>query len=66
MSVPEIINALTINAAKAIGREKSIGSIEIGKQADLIILNAPSYDFLSYRIATNMVKKVIKKGQIVY
>ncbi|MFA6075906.1 MAG: imidazolonepropionase [Negativicutes bacterium] len=65
MTNAEIITALTINGAKAINREHRIGSIELGKQADLLVLKYSSHKFLSYRIAENIVKYVIKKGQIV-
>ena len=65
MTIEETINALTINAAKAIGREKTIGSIEIGKKADIVIHNCPSYKFLAYHIAVNLVEKVIKNGKII-
>ena len=64
MTNAEIVTALTINGAKAIGRERNIGSIDPGKQADLLILKYPSHKFLSYRIAENIVNCVIKKGEI--
>lgn len=61
----EIINAMTINAARAIGREKSIGSIEEGKIADLVLFNTQSLDYLVYHFGINSVDIVIKKGKIV-
>ena len=61
----EIINAVTINAACAVNRENEIGSIEIGKKADLTIFNSKSLDYLIYHIGTNLVDKVIKNGKIV-
>lgn len=61
----QAIAAATINAAAAIGREYSIGSLEPGKQADLIILNVPEYQHLGYRFGTNLVKQVIKRGKLV-
>jgi imidazolonepropionase len=60
----QAIAAATINAAAAINRSGQIGSIEPGKQADLIILNAPDYRHLGYRFGTNLVQTVIKKGFI--
>ncbi len=61
----EALRAITINAAAALNREDKIGSIEEGKQGDLVILDAPSYTHLSYHIGVNQVEKVIKKGQII-
>lgn len=66
MSIEETINALTINAAKAVSREKEVGSIDVGKKADMIILEFPSYKFLSYHIGVNIVEKVIKSGKLVF
>ena len=61
----EIINAMTINAARAIGRDKTIGSIEEGKLADLVLFNTPNLDYLVYHFGINSVDTVIKKGKIV-
>ena len=60
----QAIAAATINAAAAIGRADRIGSIEVGKQADLIILNESDYRHVGYRFGTNLVETVIKKGQV--
>lgn len=65
MSIEEVITALTINGAAAVDRVDTIGSIDIGKKGDIIILDAPSYKFLSYNIAVNLVKTVIKDGKVV-
>lgn len=61
----EIINAMTINAACAINREKTIGSIEVGKKADIAIFNAKNLDYLIYHFGVNAIDKVIKDGKIV-
>ena len=61
----EIINAMTINAARAIDRDKIIGSIEEGKVADLVLFNTHSLDYLVYHFGINSVDIVIKKGEIV-
>ena len=61
----QAIAAATINAAAAIGREARIGSLEVGKQADLLVLAAADYRQLGYRFGTNLVETVIKKGNIV-
>ncbi len=60
----QALAAATINAACAIGRGGGVGSIEPGKQADLLILDAPDYRHLAYRFGGNLVKTVIKRGQI--
>ena len=65
MSVEEIITALTINAASALSRQDSIGSIEAGKKADIIILEFPSIHFLPYHAGVNIVETVIKNGVVV-
>ncbi|MGM0438401.1 MAG: imidazolonepropionase [Bacillota bacterium] len=65
MTPEEAIRGLTINAAQALNKEKEVGSIEIGKKADLIILSAPSYTHLTYHIAHNSVRDVIKNGKFV-
>jgi imidazolonepropionase len=60
MSPEEAVTALTINAAAALGKADSIGSIDTGKKGDLIILEYPSYKFLLYNVGMNCVKTVIK------
>ena len=61
----QAIAASTINAAAAINQADRIGSLEPGKLADLIVLKIPNYQQLGYRFGTNLVKLVIKRGQIV-
>ena len=65
MNVNEIVNALTINGACALDMQDKIGSIEKGKQADIIILEYPSIDFLPYHTGINIVNTVIKKGKVI-
>jgi imidazolonepropionase len=60
----QAIAAATINAAHAIRRADTVGSIEVGKQADMLILSVPDYRHLGYRYGTNLVKQVIKRGQV--
>jgi imidazolonepropionase len=66
LSPAEVITALTINAAAAVGRADRIGSIEPGKQADMIILAYPSHLYLPYHVGTSIVETVIKRGDIVW
>jgi imidazolonepropionase len=58
------IAAATINAAHAIRRAGIVGSLEEGKQADLLILNVPDYRHLGYRFGTNLVRQVVKRGRV--
>jgi len=60
----EAMASSTINSAKAISRDYMVGSIEPGKQADLLVLDMNDYRQLSYRYGTNLVRTVVKKGQI--
>ncbi|MDO4695418.1 imidazolonepropionase [Porphyromonas sp.] len=62
MTIEETISAMTINAAKAIDMHDKVGSIEVGKKGDLIILQYPSYKFLSYHFGMNIVKTTVKNG----
>jgi len=60
----QAIAASTINSAHAIRRADVIGSLEEGKQADLLVLSVPDYRNLGYRFGTNLVKQVIKRGRV--
>ena len=62
----EVIQATTIHAARSMGREKEIGSLEIGKQADILLLDIPNYRYLPYHFGVDHVETVIKKGKIIY
>lgn len=60
----QAIAAATINAARAIRLEQEVGSLEVGKRADLVLLDAPDYRHLGYRYGTNLARTVIKSGQV--
>ena len=62
----EVIQATTIHAARSMGREKEIGSLEVGKQADLSVFDIPNYRHLPYHFGVDHVETVIKKGRIIY
>jgi len=66
LSIEEAITALTINGAAAVNRAEEIGSIDIGKKADIIILEFPSYKFIPYHVGVSTVEKVIKNGELVF
>lgn len=66
MTIEEALTAVTLNAAAAIDRAEEIGSLEVGKKADLLILKYPSYKFLVYNTGANIVERVIKNGEIAY
>jgi len=61
----EAIVASTINAAHAVNRARTIGSLEAGKQADIIVLDASNYEQIPYHFGVNLVETVIKKGELV-
>jgi imidazolonepropionase len=65
MTVEEALTAATLNAACTLGLGEVIGSIEVGKQADLLILDAPNLLHLAYHYGVNPVRTVVKKGRVV-
>ncbi|MGA2668009.1 MAG: imidazolonepropionase [Ignavibacteria bacterium] len=66
MNIEEAINAVTVNAAASLGISGRVGSIEVGKQADLVVLDMPDYRHLFYHLGINPVVNVIKKGKVIY
>lgn len=66
MTPEEALTAVTLNSAAALERADRIGTIEEGKEADLILIDAPSYRFLTYHFGMNLVTTTLKKGKIVY
>jgi imidazolonepropionase len=64
MKPAEAIAAATLNAAHAIGRASSIGSLEVGKSADLLILCVPDYREIPYHFGVNLVDLVMKSGSV--
>ncbi|MED1601951.1 imidazolonepropionase [Alkalihalophilus marmarensis] len=65
MTPAEVITATTINAAHAINRGHEVGSIEVGKKADVVILDVPNYMQLQYHYGVNHTETVIKGGKVV-
>ncbi len=60
----EAFNAATINSAFAIGSGDSVGSLEVGKYADVLILDTHDYRQIAYEFGANFVKTIVKKGKI--
>jgi imidazolonepropionase len=65
LTVEQAISATTINAAHAVGRSEEIGSLEVGKRADLLVLNLPDYREIPRRFGTNHVALAIRDGNLV-
>jgi imidazolonepropionase len=66
MTPAEAIVASTINAAHAIGMADKVGSLEIGKYADILITDMPSYQYLPYHFGSNNILEVYKKGELIH
>ena len=66
LTVEEAITALTLNGAAAIDRADTVGSIDVGKSGDVIILEFPTYHYIPYHIGISTVEKVVKKGKLVF
>jgi len=65
MTTEEALTAATINAAHAIQRAKEIGSLEVGKKADIVIFDAPNHKYFSYHYGVNLAEKIFKNGELV-
>ena len=65
MTPAEAICASTINAAYSLGLGDKVGSIEVGKKADILIMDMPSYQYLPYHLGSNNVEIVIKNGKVI-
>jgi len=64
MSPAEALTAATLNGAAALNMSSTVGSIEVGKNADLIVADIPDYTFLAYHFGTNHVVTTIKNGTL--
>ncbi|MCA8981703.1 MAG: imidazolonepropionase [Planctomycetes bacterium] len=65
MSAGETLTAATLNAAVSLGRGERLGSLEVGKQADVAVLQLDGLAFLTYEFGWNPVRKVFKAGRLV-
>lgn len=66
ITTEEAVTALTINGAASLNRADTIGSIDVGKKGDIIVLEFPSYKYIPYHIGVSTVEKVIKDGKLVF
>ena len=65
MTPAEAIVASTINAAYSIDRGNEVGSLEVGKKADILIMDIPSHKLIPQYFGVNLVEKVIKNGKVI-
>ncbi len=66
MQPEEVLVGVTMNAAAALGLEDKIGSLELGKKADIAIFDAPNLDYMIYHFGINHTDTVVKNGKIIY
>lgn len=66
MTPEEVITGVTINGACALGIQDKVGSLEVGKQADIVMFNSPNLEYIIYHFGINHTNTVIKKGKVVY
>jgi len=65
MRPEEVLTAVTINAAYAIDRGEQVGSLEVGKKADIVLWNSKNLEYIPYHFGVNHVDTVIKAGRVV-
>ena len=65
LTIEEALNTVTINAAYSIDREKSVGSVCLGKKMDLLLADIPDYSYLAYHLGINPFHTIIKSGEVV-
>ena len=66
MTPKEVFKAVTINAAKAVDEQDTIGSIEVGKKADITVFDSPSMAYFLYHFGINHTDSVYKNGKLVF
>jgi imidazolonepropionase len=65
MTAEEVIRAITIEAAAALAVDDEVGSLEVGKKADILILDSSRHAEIPYRYGMNPVWRVFKEGRLV-
>lgn len=66
MSPEEALLGMTLNAARAVGRQKSMGSLGPGKQGDLVLFDIPDFRYIPYHFGGDIVRSVVKRGSVVW
>jgi imidazolonepropionase len=66
MQPREALSAVTINAAHALDRGDMLGSLEVGKRADILILDCPNPEYLAWRFGVDLVHTVISNGRLIH
>ena len=66
MTIEETVSSVTINAAKALDKHQSVGSIEIGKKADFSIFDIDDYSEIVYQVGKNLNFMTVKEGEVIY
>ncbi|NLY77547.1 MAG: imidazolonepropionase [Tissierellia bacterium] len=66
MTPEEVLTAATINGAASLKLEEEIGSIEVGKKADIVVFDVPNFEYIIYHFGVNHTDKVIKDGKVVF
>mgnify|MGYP005832317769 CR=1 FL=1 len=66
MTPAEVLTATTLNGAAAVGLAGEVGSLELGKQADLVVWDVPSYEEIPYWIGQNLAHAVVQRGRVVW
>jgi imidazolonepropionase len=65
MTPAEALTASTINAAHCLGLDERVGSLQVGKRADLVVLDAPNHVHLAYSLNRDIVRTVVKDGHVI-
>jgi imidazolonepropionase len=66
MTPEEVLTATTINSAFNLGLQDQVGSLEIGKKADILLMDAPNLEYIFYHFGINHVKDILKNGKVIF
>jgi imidazolonepropionase len=65
MTPAEVLTASTINGAHTLGLDDKVGSLQVGKRADLVVLDAPNYVHIPYNLNRDIIRAVVKEGHVI-